>query len=184
MRTELEVDMAEIPNMEEEEEDYQTRVDVCLTKEEAMTQGDEPIEYQATLDGDDDNSVYPNNFQSKDIQEEIAPEIKRGINCGVNADNKKSPPSSLSEYRVKYGLQLDDVEEEAGIETTQNERETRDESNKTINVHSKKPASMDVDRSIIIPQQEQPDDEENIKQNNELKVLGIFFLMEEFNTKF
>jgi len=157
--------VAKIPNMEEEESEYQTRVDVCLTKEEHATHADERIDYQATLDAEaeDDNTIYPSNIRSIEFQEEIAPEIKRETNTGANLGTKKSPPASLNEYRIKYGLQLDDVEEEQDNYTTQN-GETRKESKKIIKDDLKRPASMDVDRSVIIPQQEQNDEEDDEKK--------------------
>jgi len=173
--------MAEIPNMEEEEDEYQTRVDVCLTKEEALTQADEPIEYQATLDGEDENSVYQNNFRSCGVHEEIVPEIKRETSGGVNIEAVKCSPGSLSDYRVRYGLQLDDVEEEVDLDTVHNGEETRDESNKTIKVNLKQPHSMDVDRSITTPQQEQNDDDfEEIAQKNNDSNNSSIFRPEEF----
>jgi len=148
-------------NESPEDDELHTRVEVCLSRvedEEEGSQGEDDVEFQAAIGGDDDDDV-PRPFVAGSFeQNELAPQIKRGNqdlpNCLLgNKNQSKFATGIMREYKGKYGPQLDDVEEVQEKNTTTNHHmDTRIQSQRA-NKMIKTQHSMEVDQSVIIPHQ-------------------------------
>lgn len=95
----------------------QTRVECSLSQED-ITQRNEEMDYQASdnREGENSQAAYQvqNGFNDMSHIEE-SPKAKREISTfsdGRKLNDETKKPGHMDQYRVKYGLQLDDVEEE------------------------------------------------------------------------
>lgn len=105
----------------------QTRVDVSLSQED-ITQRNEEMEYQASdnREGENTQAAYQVHSGFNDMSHiEESPKANRemsNFNEGKRFHEEKETkkPGHMDQYRVKYGLQLDDVEEEDHTYQTNN----------------------------------------------------------------
>ena len=94
----------------------QTRVDVSLSQED-ITQRNEEMDFQASDNREGENiqayQVQPGFNDMSQIED--SPKARRENSTfseGRKYNEETKKPGYMDQYRVKYGLQLDDVEEE------------------------------------------------------------------------
>ena len=144
----------------------QTRVEAVLSKEDVT--GNEVLDCQITSNCDDDNR------QNFELRNEEPPEIRRESQSSPTNPKSKlraNPPANMSEYQVKYGLQLDDVIEEQEADAGNNEIKFSEQSG-TDMLHNQG-LSPAPDRGVSQADQENKNTMHNSDNNSKAEHTGI-----------